>query len=155
MSEEKKGNDFLPNLGVIATSDVSKWADLSWKGVEKSLWLNIEVKGWVIKLLDLSINLKPKTFDKDFFNVDEYVEAISKAKKCNIEITDETKNKLIDFVDFFWDILSDWIIEELDNTIFNWNPDLIRLLAYMKIDSEENWEIYKQLIPILQEIKVS
>lgn len=148
MSKEKKGNELIPNLGDIATTVIFKWIEFSFE-------LGENVKKWVDKLLDWKTYLKQKPWHKDPLNVDEYVPEISKAQKINIEITDEIKDKLVDLVDFFTDDLSDWVIEELDNIIFNWNPDFSKLFAHMEIDSEENEEIYKQLIAILQEIKIS
>jgi len=136
-----------------------KWNIITWQEsitqISKELTENgDEIKEFVWKVLEIKTCLEAKKI-KDLWELDKYVNALGEVKKINIEITEETRNKLINFVDFFSDELSDWIIEQLDNIIFNWNPNLEMLQAYMEIDSEENWEIYKQLITILQEIKVS
>ncbi len=149
MSEEGKREGVLHYLGDIATSAVFKWIELSFEIGEK-------VKKWVDKLLDGRTYLKPKSPDEKFFKVDNYVAAIEQVKKNNIEISNITRRKLINYVDFFWDLLNEWVLEELNNLI-NWNPDinLDKLIACMEIDSDDNKDIYKYLTPILKEIKIS
>lgn len=153
MSENNE-NDFLPNLKDLATSLAFKWIDLSCDFAEKLWELISKVKKWYDKAIDWTTYLKSKPLHKDSFNMDQYAEAIANTKKINIEITIETRRKIINFVDFFWEELNDWLFKELNNLI-DWNPDMNKLLACMTIDSEDKENVYKYLIPILQEIKIS